>query len=395
MARETTRINTAKGHANKANTTTVKTARIGASGVEKKGLQLTESEIAAKISIPARPVLIFTRQLSSMLLSGVHLVEALNTLSHQEEYPQFGEIIRQVCTMLESGVPFSQCISYFPRVFPPIFVTMVQVGERVGALDSSLDKVSAWLERDDSLRRRLISALAYPVFVLALALTLTLGLFYFVMPGFVAIFTDIKADLPWITVLVVWITNSLRNPGILLFLFSVVGLIFSARGFLSHNPEGQRILYRLALRIPLVGALISDAGLARYCSACSTLLSSGVDITAAVTLAANASGSPLLIEDAPVLVRYIAAGGQMSGHMKRNPLYPPTLASMVASGSEVSRVPEMLERAAIFYDIEVGYKVEALGKSIEPILVSGIACVVGTMVLAVFLPIYSILGKLG
>ena len=350
---------------------------------------------AAKVAVPPRTVVIFTRQMASMLKNAVPILGALDTLSNQVEHPVFGEVIRLSCEKIEAGVKFSRVIAYFPKVFPPIYVTMVQIGEQTGSLDEALERLAHWLERDDNLRQRLKSALTYPAFVMTLSTVLTLGLFYTLIPGFIQIFDDMKVELPMITQIVVFITNSLRNPGAVLIGLSVIGILTTAfRKFIS-TPSGMGTFYRFCLKVPVVGGMLTFGGLARYCAAMEALLTTGMDIAKALKLSANASGNPLIKHDSEFLINSVLEGEPVGEYMRMHPnVYPPTLTNLVSSGEESSRLAEMFGRTASFYDMEMGYQVEALGATLEPLMLFGVSFIVGTIVLSIFLPMYGFIGKL-
>ena len=337
----------------------------------------------------------FTRHLSTMLASGVQVVQCLETLSFQPESPNLGEIIRQLAHRIEAGHKFSHALGQYPRVFTKIFVTMVQIGEETGGLDMSLDRLATWMEGDERVVQKIKGALSYPVFVLTLAFFLTLGVFYTVLPAFVEIFSSMQMDLPLITRVVIWVTNAIRNPGAWLISLSALGAVVKWVQMTMAKPEGQVMLFKWALKFPLVGGMLFEGTSARYCSAVSALLQSGMDLQRTFRLAGSASGSPLIGQDAEHLCNRIMNGEMASAHMmEHRDIYAPTLVHMVAAGEEVSRLPEMFGQAAFFHDMEMRGKVDALGAALEPVMLLGVASVVGTIVLSIFLPMYSFMTKL-
>lgn len=350
----------------------------------------------ARVRVPPRSVVIFTRQLAAMLISGVPIVQALETLSHQAEVPNFGQVVRILSEKISSGHPFSNALNQFPRIFPRIYVTMVQIGEQTGALDHSLEKLADWWERDHMIHQRIKSSLSYPIFVLCLAGTLTLGLFYWVLPGFIGIFRDMNVELPFVTRVVIAITNGVRNPGAWLVTIAVVGAGGTLLRDFSRTTVGAQKLFELAIRVPLLGGMLKNGSMARYCGAVAALLSSGMDMPRTFKLSAAASGNPLLHADSQALVEAIMEGGGASDHMLAHPkLYPASMVQMVIAGEQASRMPEMFSRVAAYYDLEMNYQVDALSAALEPLLLAGVASVVGTIVISIFLPMYGYLGKLG
>lgn len=357
---------------------------------------MSEEVLKVKARVPPRATIIFTRQLAAMLINGVPLVQALDTLSHQAEEPNFGQVVRILAEKISAGHPFSHALNGFPTVFPRIYVTMVSIGEQTGQLDVSLEKLATWAERDFQIQQRIKSALTYPTFVFGLACALTLALFYWVIPGFINIFEDMRIPLPFLTRLVIGTTHAIREPGTWLIALALLGVLGPMFRDFARTPHGSRALFGLALRVPQLGGMLRNGTLARYCGALEALLSSGMDLPRAFKLSGHASGNPLLAADAEELVGAVMEGELASAHMLRHPeLYPPGLVQMAIAGEQASRVPEMFARAAAYYEMEAAYQIEALSASLEPLLLAGVSGLVGTIVVAIFLPMYGYLDKLG
>lgn len=346
--------------------------------------------------MPARLVSIFTRQLSTMLLAGVPLLRALETLQENEECPDLGQVVIVCGDLVSAGHTFSQACSRFPRVFPTVYVNMVRMGEQVGQLDQSLDRLALWLEKDDALRQRLVSAFTYPCFILAVAATLTLALFYTVLPGFLGIFREMNIPLPLITRVVMVVTDATRSPGAWLLGFSCVGLAVAAVQWVLARRRWKVAAYRQFLRVPLLGRVLLTGSIARFCSAAAALMLTGLELTRCYKLAASTSGSPLLEKDSQALIRSIEEGQLASAHLEANPeIYPPSLSHLVAAGEEVSQLPELLGRASYYFEEECNFLVDSLSAAVEPILLAFVATVIATIVLSIFLPLYSYIGNLG
>ncbi|MBX3169614.1 MAG: type II secretion system F family protein [Candidatus Eremiobacteraeota bacterium] len=347
------------------------------------------------IRVDSMLVVVFTRQLSSMLASGVPIVLALDTLSHQPEDEVFGDVIDDCSQRIQKGGSFSAASSRFPKIFPPMFQTMIHIGEQTGSLDESLNRLALWLERDQALRQRLRSALTYPTFVIILAALMALTIFYTIMPTFVSIFADMQAELPLTTKLMLGLTEALRSPPQVLCMLAVVVAGVTAFRRWKNSPRGALHFHRLVKRIPLIGPMVVYGGLARYCSAMEALLSSGMNLTQALRLAGNACGDPLLGDDSAAMLRSVSEGNLLAEHLgDREDIYPTTLRSMLAVGEETSSLPDMFGRTAAFYELEMTFKVEALGAALEPLMLAVVALVVATVILSIFLPLYSTLGKL-
>lgn len=350
----------------------------------------------AKVRCKPALVVLFTRQLATMLRTGVPILHALDTLSHQSENPNFGEVVSTVAERIGHGHTFSSTLSRFPRVFNRVYVTMAAIGERTGQLDESLERLANWQERDFKLFQRVRSALTYPAFVLGLSAFLTLMLFYSVLPGFITVFNDMDMELPLMTRMMVTITNAVKNPGAWLVVMAAVGLGFGAVRDIYKTEKGAMELFRVVLAVPVIGSLLHFATTARYCAAVGALLSAGLDLPKSLNLGAQASGSPVLAWDAKALINNILEGESVASYMVSRPdIYPSTLCQMVAAGEESSHLAPMYERVASFYDQEVNFKIEAFSAALEPLLLGMVASVVGFVVLSIFIPMYSYIGKLG
>lgn len=348
-----------------------------------------------QVKVQSAEVILFTRQLVALLQNGVPIVSSLQTLGVRPDSADFGRVLDAVTQPVSTGIRLSQAMRQFPRVFPNIYVTMVRIGEETGKLDDSMVKLASWLERDEAVRNKVKHALSYPLFILALAGVLTLALFWGVMPTFVEIFEGMHIPLPWITRMLLTFTTLIRVPGAWL-----LGISLAYGGWrlfqqLMARPAFRLVAYRWLLEVPMVGRILLLAGTARYASALAATLSSGLPLTNALGLAAHASDSPLLSHDAPRVVESIKQGILLTDHMSANDIYPPTLVQMVASGEEASRIPEMLENAASYCSMELEGRIDALSAALEPIMLVSVAFVVGGVMLAIFLPLYSYLGQLG
>lgn len=356
-----------------------------------------ETEAAyRRVRVPARLVSIFTRQLSAMLLAGVPLLQALETLQDNEECPDLGRVVVVCADLISAGHTFSQACSRFPRVFPTVYINMVSMGEQVGQLDQSLDRLALWLEKDDALRQRVVSALTYPAFILGVAAILTLALFYTVLPGFLEIFREMNIPLPLITRLVMAVTDATRSPGAWLLGLCCIGLAIGGVQWVMARRRWKLAAYRLFLRVPLLGRVLLAGSISRFCSAASALMLTGLELTRCYKLAAGTSGSPLLEKDSQALIKAIQEGELASAHLEANPdIYPPSLCHLVAAGEEVSQLPELLARASYYYEEECNFLVDSLSSAVEPILLAFVASVIATIVISIFLPLYSYIGNLG
>ncbi len=331
-----------------------------------------------------------------MLAAGVNLVTALQALTVQPECPGLGEAVSEVSEMVNSGIRLSVAFGEHSSIFPRIYRHMVEIGEQTGQLEDMLSRLADWLERDERLRRRVLKALTYPAFVCVLTIVLTLGLFYTVVPGFLSIFTEMGVPLPWPTRIVKFVADVLGSPsGWLACLAVGLGGYYFLQVRLA-KPGGLVGPYRLCLKIPGLGSLLTHGALARFCSSLGVLLASGMELPRAVRLAVLTSGQPLWQADLEDLLTSIREGGPLSQHLRARPdLYPEALAQMLLAGEESAQLSELCARAGAYYEVELGFHIDALSAVTEPLLMAGVSLLVGCVVVSLFLPLYGFLANLG
>lgn len=351
--------------------------------------------MSAAVRVSSQVLVLFTRQLVTLLEGGVALVKALETLTVQEEQPAFGSVVEQLAKNISGGHRFSDSLSRYPEIFPRVYVVMVQIGEESGGLTETLACLAGWLERDGKLGQRIRSALTYPAFVMVLAICLTLALFLIVMPPFMTIFQEMKVELPWITRVVMGVTRAVATPAAWVAMFLLgAGLVRQTR-LAWRDPASRAFFYSLGLRIPLLGGILWNGSTSRFCFAGEALLRSGTSLAKTLRMAAGVSGNPLLEADREKLVHTVQEGNPASEHMlNHSDLYSGTLAHMMAAGEEVSRLPEMLLRAGYFHELEMESQVDALKAALEPVMLLAVALLVGVILLSVFLPLYGFLNQI-
>lgn len=340
-------------------------------------------------------VILFTRQLAVLFQEGIPLGVALEGLVSQEDQ-RFSAILDKVTGLVTEGHTFSSSLARFPRVFGRVYIAMVAVGEKTGALHHSLDVLADWMERDHEWAQRIRSATSYPLFIIALTVGMTVLLFHSVMPGFLGIFTDMKVELPWLTRMVVTLTKAASNPGVWVLVIAGGGFALMSLREYGRTPRGASTLYRGLLSVPGVGPLVHSACMARYTCGLGTMLSGGAELLASLQMASQASNSPLLIADAPGLVDSITSGESLSDHMRERPdVYPTVLAHMAKVGEESGSMAQMFLRVSEYYAEEVNHRVDTLGATLEPLLLAMVGGMVGVIVLSLFLPLYTNISQLG
>ena len=340
-------------------------------------------------------LVLFTRQLATMLRSGVSLVDSLHTLADQPEDPNFAAVVEELAARISEGHNLSNSLHRFPRVFSDVYVAMVTIGENTGNLDEALERLAVWKEDDYKLFQKVKGALTYPAFVLSLTLFLTLTLFYTVLPGFLDIFREMKIELPLMTRILIQLTDAVENPGIwVLGIAWLFAMVFWIRT-LQQSRKGSAMIFNFLLGIPVLGGMLKQATVSRYAGSAAALLESGLDVSRTLRMAAVASGSPVLRADSDSFISAVEQGEQLSAYMIGRPdLYPESLTQMVLAGEESSSVGPMYERAAAYFEAEVGYRIDTLSAILEPLLLGVLAFIVGFIVIGILVPLYSYLGTL-
>lgn len=364
-----------------------------------KALQRDPSTIPPaklKLSQRGRKIAVFSRQLASMMGGGVPLVQALDVLSQENEDPRLGYVVEQIARKLTQGYSFSKACSEYSRVFPPVFYYLMRAGESTGRIHMVVARLADLLEAEEDLMKRARGALTYPLFVGGLTLILTIGLFSTVLPGFAGFYRDFEVPLPAITATIMKITDWMQSPW---FWAIVIPVLIAVVEFTKRSwaiPEHRLHMYRAVLFIPMAGRIIELTCLARYCWVMELTQDAGLDFMRSLHLAAQASGSATLLVDAKRVVDGITDGEACSELMKMRPdLYPALLRQMLLMGEETSHTSEACGRAARWFEMETQARIDSFQAALEPILMGGVSLVVGTIVLAVFLPLYGLLDKLG
>ena len=331
-----------------------------------------------------------------MLKSGITLIDALQvTVSHSVN-DTMSLVAAHLQSKLDSGFTLSVAMSEFPRIFSPVAIALVRLSEANGQVIEQLAQLSVWLERDERLRRKVVSALTYPIFALSITGVLTLALFLTVVPGFIEMFEDMKIELPLPTKVLAAATHLITSPlAWALTSFSLLVLVMVSRSALESKTN-QMAVYSLLLQAPVLGPLLQSTAIARFAFAATAMLGSGSNIITGFKLSADTTGSPLLMADASRMVQSLEERRQLSDHMADRPdIYPRICVQLTAVGEESARMPEMFSVMAVHYEEQIDHEIGILTSLLEPMLMSILAVVVGFIVMGVFLPMYSFVNQIG
>jgi type IV pilus assembly protein PilC len=337
-------------------------------------------------SIKTRDVVIFTRQFSTMINSGLPLVQALTILAEQTDNKALAEVTRKVVFDVESGNTVADALSKHPRAFTNLYVNMVAAGEAGGILDTILLRLATFLEKNDALVRKVKGAMIYPAVIMSVAAIAVVVLLIFVIPVFAGMFASAGQALPLPTRIVIGASGFLRAY------WWVIGAILITGGYMFKKyyatPGGKLVIDRALLHFPVLGDVLRKSAVSRFTRTLGTLISSGVSILEGLEITAKTAGNRV-IQDAIMQSRSSIAGGDtIAQPLQKSKVFPPMVISMIAVGEQTGGLDEMLSKIADFYDEEVDAAVSNLLSLLEPIMIVFLGVVVGGMVVAMYLPIF-------
>ncbi len=333
-------------------------------------------------------VVIFTRQLATMIDAGLPLVQILDILASQSENKTFAKELRDVKETVESGSTLSAALGKYPKTFDDLYVNMVQAGETGGILDTILQRLSTYMEKMMSLKRKIKGAMIYPATIITVAVVVTLILLVFVIPVFAELFNSFGKALPAPTQFVISLSDFVISY-VHFMLLGVALLVFAIR-YAYGTPRGQLIIDRLLLKVPILGSLIRKASIARFSRTLGTLVSAGVPILDSLTITARTSGNKV-IELAGLEVREsISQGKTMAEPLLKTGAFPPMVCQMISAGEVTGAIDQMLQKIADFYEDEVDTAVASLTSLMEPLVIVVLGTIIGGLVVSMYLPIFQL-----
>jgi type IV pilus assembly protein PilC len=371
-------------------------ARLQQMGIEPSRVRRSFGEIELKLpgmgGVTTKDILVFTRQFSVMIDAGLPLVQALEIIGTQADNPAFRKVLLAVKTKVEGGSTFADALADHPKVFDDLFVQLVRAGEIGGILDTILNRLGAYIEKNEKLKRRLKGAMVYPSVVLTVAAGVTIVLLTFVTPVFEKMFKDFGGAMPKPTQILIDLSHGLRDNWYY-FVGVPIVLIVAFRTFVT-NPKGRAIWDSVILKAPLFGSLIRKVAVARFTRTLGTMLSSGVPILDALEIVARAAGNKT-VEAAVMFVRAkISEGKNIAQPLGETGVFPPMVVQMIGVGEATGAMDAMLNKVADFYDDEVDVAIAALTSMIEPVMMVVLGTIVGGFLIAMYLPIFSIAGNI-
>ena len=334
----------------------------------------------------------FTRQFATMIGAGLPMVQCLDILSSQIENKALAKIINEVKEGVSGGATLSEAMARHPKIFDQLYTNMVEAGEVGGALDAILVRLAVYREKADKLVRKVKGAMVYPSVVAFVALSVTVGMLTFIVPVFAKMFGGLNAELPAPTQVILIISNFLQDN----FLYLIIGFVGIIVGIMYYKKTtvGELHWDKLMLNMPVLGNLVRKSSVARFTRTLGTLLASGVSILDALDITAKTAGNKVIANAINKSVVSIAEGDTITAPLKDSGVFPPMVTQMISVGEKTGGLDEMLNKIADFYDEEVDDAVTALTSVIEPIIIVFMGVVIGGIMIAMYLPMFDIIGKI-
>lgn len=347
-----------------------------------------------KKTVKSKTLMIFTRQLATLIDAGLPLLRGLTVLAKQEKDPVLRNTINALADAVQGGSTFSESMGQHPRIFNKLYINMVKAGELGGVLELVLNRLAEFQEKAQKIKNKVVAAMAYPVIVLIIALAIMLFLLAFIVPKFEQIFKDMLGNkpLPALTQAVIDASNLVKGNWPYLLAGAVVIIVIYR--FIAQSPGGRVMIDRIKLRLPLLGDLSRKSAISRFSRTLGTLVTSGVPILQALNITRDTAGNAIVADAVTKVHDAVKEGESIVQPLEASGVFPPMVISMVDVGEETGQLPEMLMKIAEVYDDEVDNAVEGLTSLLEPIMIVLLALIVGTIVIALFMPLISIIEKM-
>ncbi len=360
-------------------------------GIREKGKEAALPRAGRKV--PSKNIAIFTRQFSVMIDAGLPLVQCLEILASQQDHRSFQKILYQVRQDVEGGASLADAMRKHPRAFDALYTNMVAAGEAGGILDTILQRLSTYIEKTVKLKSQVKSAMIYPIAVITIAAAVVAVILLKVIPTFAALFQGLGAELPLPTRVVIAASNFLARWFILIVIV-IAAIVYGIRQY-YRTDGGRHVIDRILLQTPILGEILRKIAVARFCRTLATLTSSGVPILESLEITARTSGNAI-IEDAILVTRKSVEGGKtIADPLRESKVFPNMVVQMIMVGEQTGAVDTMLNKIAEFYEDEVDAAVAGLIKLMEPVMIAILGVVIGGIVIAMYLPIFTLISKIG
>jgi type IV pilus assembly protein PilC len=371
--------------------TLLKRQQITATKMTEKGKEFNVPTFGGGVN--SKELAIFTRQFSVMIDAGLPLVQCLEILASQQENKTFQKVLISTRGQVEGGATLSAAMRSSPKVFDALYVNMVEAGETGGILDTILQRLSSYIEKNVKLQRAVKSALVYPVGVLTVAGGVITLLLWKVVPIFATLFAGLGVDLPLPTKIVIAMSNLVGSIFGLLLLVALAGAIFGLKIWYG-TPQGRFVLDTIVLKLPVLGILMRKIAVARFTRTLGTLISSGVPILEGLDITAKTAGNAVVERALQQVRRSLEEGKSLTEPLRDSEVFPGMVTQMIAVGEQTGAMDAMLQKIADFYEEEVDAAVKDLLTALEPVMIVFLGVVVGGVVISMYLPLFSLIGKL-
>jgi type IV pilus assembly protein PilC len=369
----------------------LKRQQITATKMTEKGKEFNIPQFGGGVN--AKELAIFTRQFSVMIDAGLPLVQCLEILASQQENKFFQKVLTNTRGQVEGGATLSTAMRSSPKVFDPLYVNMVEAGETGGILDTILQRLSTYIEKNVKLQRAVKSALVYPVGVLTVAGGVITLLLWKVVPIFATLFAGLGVDLPLPTKIVIAMSNFVGSIFGLLLVIGIAGGIFGLKVWYG-TPQGRFVMDTIILKLPVLGILMRKIAVARFTRTLGTLISSGVPILEGLDITARTAGNAVVERALQKVRKSLEEGKSLTEPLKDSEVFPGMVTQMIAVGEQTGAMDAMLQKIADFYEEEVDAAVKDLLTALEPIMIVFLGVVVGGVVISMYLPLFTLIGKL-
>ncbi len=357
-----------------------------------KGKVSASGKASGSAKVSGKTLMIFTRQLATLIDSGLPLLRGLTVLARQEPNPVMKKTISTLAESVQTGSTFSESLSQFPRIYNKLYVNMVKAGELGGVLELVLNRLAEYQEKAQKLKNKIVAAMVYPIIVMTIAVGIVIFLMTVIVPKFEKIFEDMlgSADkLPGLTKAVIGFSRWMQSN--ILLILAGVAAIFIGWKMLEATQGGRRFIDQLKLRLPLFGDVQRKSAISRFTRTLGTLVTSGVPILQALNITRETAGNVIISDAIDKVHNAVKEGESMVAPLEASKVFPPMVISMVDVGEETGQLPEMLLKVADVYEDEVDNSVSALTSMLEPLMIVMLAVVVGVIVLALFMPLIQII----
>jgi type IV pilus assembly protein PilC len=365
--------------------------QIVVTAVKEKGKEIALPKFGG--GVPPQSIAIFTRQFSVMIDAGLPLVQCLEILGSQQDHKVFKRVLIQVRQDVESGSNLADSMRKHPKTFSDLYTNMVAAGEAGGILDTILQRLATYIEKAVKLNSQVKSAMIYPVAVISIACIVVMVILWKVIPVFASLFASLGAELPLPTRVVIAMSNFIADFWWLITIVVVAGVYAFRRYYETY--KGKRVIDATVLRMPVLGMLMRKIAVARFCRTLSTLTSSGVPILDGLQITARTAGNSI-VEDAIMATRKsVEEGKTISEPLGDTEVFPPMVVQMIAVGEQTGALDTMLSKIADFYEDEVDLAVAGLMKLLEPVLIAFLGVAIGGIVIAMYMPMFSLISQIG